>query len=168
MKVSFGVRQNKTTASLHPLVEKAILLSANHRVGFEPLSRYVPRTLRYLVKCAESGKNTDYTRVSKAIGAGLPRNANWAFASIYRVLQLLQDQPKFMGVRFPDISSIVTKKGEETGGIGAFIPDPEILNKPKPDQIAWLESRRKEVFRFRRWSEVLAFLNITPMSDLGT
>jgi hypothetical protein len=115
-----------------------------------------------------SKEPTSYAKICEKIGAGNPQNANWGFGSIHWILQLLQDEPKFSGVVFPDITSIVTNRDGKTAGRGAFRSNKTILDKSKKDQIEWLKVRRKDVFRFRRWPEVLAYLGIAPMSDLST
>ena len=158
MKTSPGLQSPTMTADLHPLIGEAISRSPNPKIGPEKLLHYVPKTLQYLVSCALSKEPTSYAKICEKIGAGNPQNANWGFGSIHWILQLLQDEPKFSGVVFPDITSIVTNRDGKTAGRGAFRSNKTILDKSKKDQIEWLQVRRKDVFRFRRWPEVLAYL----------
>jgi len=118
--------------------------------------------------CASANATTSYEELSKAVGTGSAQNANWAFGSIHALLQFLQREPKFDGENFPDISSIVTNKNRLTGGRGAFLSNKKLLQDSKLEQINWLELRREQVFRYPRWSEVLAYLGIAPLNDLST
>jgi hypothetical protein len=174
MKIPPAPQANLPISPFHPLVAKgvhqAILnsKSVKKRIGFDKLLPYVPKTFRFLAKCAINDCPTTYEELSEEINAGLPRNANGAFGSIAVIRGLLQDEPKFKGIVIPDLTSIVKNKGRETSGEGAFSDTPEMLDKPKGDQINELNRRRKEVFDFPLWSEILAYLWIAPLKDLST
>jgi len=102
--------------------------------------------------------------VSDATGAGSPQNANWGFGPIVLVLDSLAEISKFSG-GIPNITTIVRNTGKPTIGLGVF-KHAQLEDGSKSDKDAWLKSERKQVFRFKRWDEVLSFLEIQKMKDL--
>lgn len=155
----------ETDHILELCVRQSVDARRSKKIGYEKLLPYTIKTLQYLIACAQAGGLTTYKEVSAEIGAGSPQNANWAFGTIFRILEALERNPKFSGCRIPNITAIVKKSGMEASGIGVY-RQPNLEHKPKEDQDRWLANERKESFTFKRWDEVLSYLRIEPMEDL--
>src|SRR5450432_3953985 len=148
----------------HPIVESCVRANTERPrrskpISYKKLLPYTIKTLRFLIACAQRREFTTYKDLSREIGAGSPRNANWGFGAVVWILQALENEEKFSNVKFPNITTIVRKSGKDEAGLGVYKWE-NLTDKPAKEQDRWLKAETDKVFEFPRWGEVLPYLEI--------